>query len=80
MFEAGIKLSLASLRLLYKGLKVSNHLHLTMLRGKHKIILHPQLVINWHNERARLGQLLICKARNNQGSFQLAHANRHKEM
>lgn len=73
-----MKLSLASLRLICKRLKVSNHLHLSMLRGKHRIILHPQQVMNLHKERAGLGQLLICKAHNNQGSLQLTNAVRRK--
>lgn len=78
MFEVCIKLSLASLRLICKRLIVSNRLHLSMLREKHRIILHPEQVMNLHKERAGLGKLLICKAHNNQGSLQLAHAGRHR--
>lgn len=66
VFVAGIKLSVLSSRLICKGWKVNNHLHLSMLRGKHRIILHPQQVMNLHKERAGLEKMLIRKASNNQ--------------
>lgn len=75
---AGIKLSLPCLRLICKGLEVNNHLHLSMLRGKHRIILHPQQVMHLQKERTGLGKMLICKAHNSQGSLQYAHAGRHR--
>lgn len=64
MFEADIKLSLTSLRHIFKGLKVSNQFHLHVLRGTHRIILYSQQVINLHKEEAELGKMLICKAHN----------------
>lgn len=64
MLEADIKLSLTSLRLIFKGLKVSNQFHLSVVRGTHRIILYSQQVINLHKEGAGLGKMLICKAHN----------------